>query len=335
MPSATRSRRGGASLALDWEAATPAPVVLLRGSEQVLADRAVARVLGLLRDVDPGTDVARLDAAACRGGELAGACSPSLFGETRCVVVEEVHSASDPFLADALDYLSNPEPDAVVILRHGGGQRGKKLLDAIAGAGHPVISCDPLRRDSEKSDFVLAEMRRARRRIEPEAVRAVLDAVGNDLGELAAACAQLVADTSGTVTADVVHRYHGGRVEATGFAVADAAVAGRGPEAIRLLRHALSTGVDPVPLVAALAVKLRTLAKVGAARGRGLDPARDLGLAPWQVDRARRELRGWTPEGLAAAIAAVAAADAEVKGAARDPQFAVERAVLRVAAAHG
>ena len=100
-----------------------------------------------------------------------------------------------------------------------------------------------------------------------------------------------------------------------------------------LLRHALATGTDPVPLVAALAAKLRTLAKVAAARGRGLDPARDLGLAPWQVDRARRELTSWTPEGLAAAISAVAQADAEVKGAGRDPVFAVERAVLRVAGA--
>ncbi|HEY5553336.1 MAG TPA: DNA polymerase III subunit delta, partial [Cellulomonas sp.] len=36
---------------------------------------------------------------------------------------------------------------------------------------------------------------------------------------------------------------------------------------------------------------------------------------------------------LAAAITAVAQADAEVKGASRDPEFAVERAVLRVASA--
>ena len=90
-----------------------------------------------------------------------------------------------------------------------------------------------------------------------------------------------------------------------------------------------------MPLVAALAVKLRTLAKVGATRGQGAAAARDLGLAPWQVDKARREIARWTPEGLAAAIGAVAAADADVKGAARDPGYAVERAVLRVAAAHG
>jgi DNA polymerase III subunit delta len=53
-------------------------------------------------------------------------------------------------------------------------------------------------------------------------------------------------------------------------------------------------------------------------------------MAPWQVDRARRELSGWTDAGLARAILALAEADAAVKGAGRDPVFAVERAVLTV-----
>ena len=55
--------------------------------------------------------------------------------------------------------------------------------------------------------------------------------------------------------------------------------------------------------------------------------AGSLGLAPWQVDRARRDLIGWTDEGLGAAIQALAATDAAVKGAERDPVFALERLV--------
>ena len=54
-------------------------------------------------------------------------------------------------------------------------------------------------------------------------------------------------------------------------------------------------------------------------------------MAPWQVDRARRELSGWTDEGLGARGRALAEADTEVKGGGRDPVFAVERAVLTVA----
>ena len=98
------------------------------------------------------------------------------------------------------------------------------------------------------------------------------------------------------------------------------------------MRHALETGTDPVPLVAALASKLRTLSQGGRRAGdRGIDPARDLGLAPWQVDRARRDLKYWDADRLAEAIEAVAAADHEIKGASRAPEFALERAVRRVA----
>ncbi len=58
--------------------------------------------------------------------------------------------------------------------------------------------------------------------------------------------------------------------------------------------------------------------------------ARDLGMAPWQVDKARRALSGWDSEALARSIQAVAAADFEVKGGGRDPVYAVERAVLTI-----
>ena len=315
-----------------WEQVEPAPLVLVTGPEELLAERAVERLIALARAADPAVEVTRLDGPAYTAGDLRVVTSPSLFDEGRVVVLEALHAATEDALADVIAYLQQPSPDAVLVIRHGGGMRGKRALDAIKAAGATLCVCDPVKRDADKTAFAAAELKRAGRRAEPAALRALVEACGADLRELAAACQQLAADTSGAVSVDLVTRYYGGRVEATGFRVADAAVEGRAGEAVALLRHALATGSDPVPVVAALAAKLRVLAKVAAARGRGLDPVRDLGLAPWQVDRARRDLSGWTPEGLAAAISAVAQADAEVKGAGRDPVFAVERAVLRVAA---
>ena len=121
---------------------------------------------------------------------------------------------------------------------------------------------------------------------------------------------------------------------ANGFRVADAALAGQTGEALRLLRHAIASGVDPVPIVAVLASQLRTLVKVGAAgRGSSATVAKTLSMAPWQVDKARRSIAGWDGPGLGAAIQAVAAADVEVKGGGRDPVYAVERAILAISAA--
>lgn len=330
MPPASRRP---ASASVTWDQVEIAPLVLVTGGEALLAERAVERVLGQAREQDPSVEVTRLEGPSYEAGRLQVATSPSLFDEARVVVLTDLQAATEQALADVTEYVAAPAPDVVLVLQHGGGVRGKRTLDAIRAAGAVTVTCDPVKRDADKSAFAVAELRRARRKAEPAALRALVEACGADLRELAAACQQLAADTTGTVTLEVVTRYYGGRVEATGFRVADAAVEGRAGEAVALLRHAVATGTDPVPLVAALAAKLRTLAKVGAARGRGLDPARDLGLASWQVDRARRDLSRWTPEALADAIAAVAQADAEVKGAGRDPVFAIERAVLRVASA--
>ncbi|QGQ19003.1 DNA polymerase III subunit delta [Cellulomonas sp. JZ18] len=307
--------------------------MLVSGPEELLAERAAERVVARVRERDPDVEVARVDAAQYTAGELAVLTSPSLFAEGKVVLVEGVERAGDALLLDAEAYLAAPVPDVVVVLRHAGGQRGKRLLDAARAASVPTVTCETVKSDADKAAFVQDELARAGRRADARGVRALVDAVGSDLRELAAACAQLVADTTGLIGEEAVQRYHGGRVEATGFQVADAAVAGDAGRAVALLRHALATGLDPVPVVAALAARLRTLAKVGAVRGRGAAAARELGMAPWQVDRAAADLRRWTPEGLATAISAVAQADAEVKGEGRDARFAVERAVLRVAAA--
>lgn len=317
-----------------WNNAPLAPVVLISGSEGLLADRATSHILHQARETDPDTEVTRFEAAAYETGVLTMLASPSLFGERKLVVVDGVEQTNDAFLTEAVEYVQQPVDDVWLILRHGGGVRGKRLLDAIKKAQHPVVSCDVIKRDSEKADFVGAEFRRAHRKIDASGVRALVDALGTDLRELAAGCSQLISDTAGTVTADTVDEYYGGRVEATAFKVADAVAAGRTGDALANLRHALATGADPVPIVAALAMKMRALAKVAAARGRGLNAAA-LGMAPWQVDRARKELAQWTPDGIADAITAIAEADAEVKGLSRDPEFAVERAVVRICRYHG
>lgn len=310
---------------------TVPPLVLISGPEAVIADRALGSVLDDLRAADPGVEVIRLAAETYEAGSLGVHASPSLFGGAKCIVVADLDEAPDELQEDLLAFLATPDPDVTLVVTHKSGQRGKKVLDTLKKSQARVLEAPAIKTDRDKTDFAAHEFRAAGRRATPDAVRALIEAVGRDVRELAAACQQLVADTTGTIDEELVARYHGGKVEATGFKVADAAVAGNAGEALRLLRHAIATGVDPVPIVAVLAQQLRQLVKVGAAgRGRSADVARDLGMAPWQVDKARRGLSGWGPEGLAEAIQAVANADFEVKGGGRDPVYAVERAVLTI-----
>lgn len=311
---------------------TAPSLVLVSGPEEVLADRAVEQVIADVRVTSPDLEVITLTAEGYEEGAIGVHASPSLFGEDRLLVVRDLHQAPEALQADLLAYLADPEDSVTLVVTHASGNRGKKVLDALKKSRARVIQAPAIKSDRDKSEFVTNEFRRARRKATSDAVQALVEAVGKDVRELAAACQQLVDDTTGTIDADVVERYHGGRVEATGFKVADAAVAGRTGEALRLLRHAVAVGVDPVPIVAVLAQQLRQLAKVGGAgRGRSADLARDLGMAPWQVDKARRALQGWSAEALGRSIQAVAAADFEVKGGGRDPVYAVEKAVLTIA----
>lgn len=328
MSPAPRSASAGTP---DWRDVPIAPVVLFFGPEDYIATRARDGLRKKIRDLNPDLEITSFDAAQYTAGKLGMIASPSLFNEPKLIEVQGLSSMSDDFLSDALAYLLDPAPDVTITLAHSGGTRGKKLLDALKAFGAPRIDCQALKKDQEKASFVSGEFQLAKRRIDAQAVRALVAAVGANLSELAAACQQLIADTTGMVDSDMVDKYYGGRVEATAFRVADAAMAGNGPLALSTLRHALATGVDPVPLVAALAMKVRQVAKVHSARGSSAQLAGELGMAPWQVDAARRDAGHWSGEGLVTAVKVLAEADAQVKGAAKDPVYAVERAVTIIA----
>jgi DNA polymerase-3 subunit delta len=193
------------------------------------------------------------------------------------------------------------------------------------------ITCPELKTDNDKFDFAAAEFSLAQRSIAPSALRSLVQAFSSSGSELANACQQLIADSPGEITDRVVEDYYGGRVESTAFKVVDAAVMGRLGDALMTLRNALNSGADPVPIVATFAAKLRLMAKLYGQRAGSSELAGTLGAAPWQIDRARKDLSGWSEEGLGVALEVIAETDANVKGASRDPIYALEHMVHVVA----
>jgi DNA polymerase-3 subunit delta len=316
-------------------AETFAPVTLVTGPEELLRDRAVTRVVAQVRRADAATEVQTVSAVGLEPGRVTALANPSLFGEPTVIVVQDIGDAGEGVVDELKAYVAAPAEDVALVLVHPGGVKGKGLLDAVRKAGAVVVECKVVKWDSDKIAFVQAEFGHAHRKISSDAATALVEAVGSDLRELASACSQLIADTEGTVDRAIVERYHAGRVEVSGFKVADAAVEGRAEEALRLLRHALATGVDPVPVNAAFASGLRNMARVaGVSRNARPDEvARELGMAPFQVKKARGQLGGWSPDGVAAAITAVAYADEQIKGAGTDPVYALERAIVAIVAA--
>ncbi len=311
---------------MEWRKASPAPVLFVSGPEEYFAGRAIRSVREQLRKQDSSLEIHEIEAADYSAGTLTNITSPSLFAEPRLVIIRGLEKCSDDLISDGIEYLSNPTDDTTVILRHNGSSvRGKKLVEAIRESEIAAeVVCADIKKDSDRQAFVLGEFAHEGRKIAPAAVRALLDAFADDTAELAAACNQLMLDSAESITEEIVDRYYGGRVETNAFKVADAALAGRSGEAMALLRHALATGADPVPLVAAISMKIRQMAKIYGNRSAS---ATTLGMAPWQLDRARKDLTGWTDDGLAASIQAMASADAAAKGAERDPIYSLEKLV--------
>ena len=311
-------------------------VTLVTGPEEFLNQRAVSTALRAVRAAEPESEVSETTGDQLTMTSLADLAAPSLFSSVRCVVVGQLEDLAEDAHAGLLDYAADPTPDIGLVLVHSGGQKGSGLLTKLRKL--PLVaeqkSASPKASDFPR--FVTAEVRGHGGRIADDAADQLVQAIGQDLRALAGAAHQLASDFAGEpITEAVVRRYFGGRAEVKSFAVADAALYGRTATALEELRWALDNGTAAVLVTSAFAGGLRGLAKFrGAGRGlREADLAREVGAPPWKLRIIRDQARGWDDAGLARAIMAVAQADADVKGAASDAAYALERMVLTVTGA--
>lgn len=315
--------------------ATVDRLVLVVGPEEVLSERALEQITRERRAAEPDLDLIELDGPTLEVGRFLELAGPTLFGTPRLVLISGVPptgAAADAFVA----YLQDPADDVVVVVTHDGSAKGKKVLDALRRTKPREIACARLTRREDRVDFLRSEAAAVGGRITPGAASALLDAIGSDLREAASATRQLVSDAGGQVDEVVVRRYHLGRAEAKGWTIADRAIEGHEAAALEELRWALSTGTEPVLVIGALAAGLRNVARVGGRSGRPeAAVATELGMPPWKVRTIRRQLGGWSPEGIELAIRAVATADGDVKGVTAHPAYALERTLRAICAARG
>lgn len=325
------------------------PVRLVVGDEELLVERAVARAVAAARAADPAVEIEHLKASELTAGALSELVSPSLFAESRVVVLEAAQDAGAEVTTLLTEYVKAPTETVALVVVHAGGPKsakrgakkpaakgkGEALLDALRAAG-AVESAAVAPSDDGRADFVRAEIRQAGGRITGEALGLLMDAVGSDLRDLAAAASQLVSDSDGQVDADAVRRFHRGRADVTSWAVADAVMAGDRSGALETLRWALDTGVAHVLVADALADAVRTVARVSAAgRGNPYEMASALKMPPWKVKKAQGQARAWDGASLTRAMALVADLNGEVKGGAPDPSYALERATSELATLRG
>src|SRR6202034_3631169 len=111
----------------------------------------------------------------------------SLFGEASVLVIRDAQDAAKD-TADALARLAaDPPPGTAIVITHAGGAKGKALLTSLAKGGAQVTECQKITRIGDRIAFVRAEFRAAGRKADESGVRALIDALGTDLAEIASA----------------------------------------------------------------------------------------------------------------------------------------------------
>ena len=306
---------------------------LVLGEEELFVERAIAAVLRSARKAAGTHDVPvdRLRAGEVGVSELAELLSPSLFAEERVIVLEAAGEAGKDAVALIASAAADLPAGTSLVVVHSGGGRAKSLADQLKKLDAEVHPCDKIKWPNERVDFVRREFRALKVKVDDETVNALVDAVGSDIRELASACSQLVADTGGDVDAAAVRRYHAGKADVKGWDIADMAVTGDVAGAAEALRWAMLGGEPQVVLADALAEAVHAIARIGPQSGDPYKLASQLGMPPKRVQKVQRQSRRWSRESIAEAMQVVAALNADVKGVAADADYALERAVRRVA----
>lgn len=313
-------------------------ILLITGNSEFLSDRARRQAVAAVREARPGVEVAESSAVGLAPGEFTALTSSSLFSEATAVVLTDLQDLNQAAADEVLQYAAAPSDDTAVVLVHGGGVKGKGVLDKLrkAAAVSEVAQQAP-KYERDLITWVRGESRSLGRALDEQAAALLVAAVGSDLRSLAAAVDQLVTTLAPGQELDVsvVRQYFGGRADVRGYEIADAALEGNVGLALERARWAETAKVAPLLITAAFASGLRQLARVVTADPalRDADLAREIGAPPFKIRSLRQLARSWSEPALVRALDAVAHADLQVKGGSAEPGHAVEKMVIDVAVA--
>lgn len=315
--------------------ASHSPFCIVTGGDPYLNDQAVRDLRRQAQHARPDAEPVELDATVADRYAFDEAVSPSLLSPVSIVIVRNLQNADEPLGETMVAYcrqaLADPAQSSIVIAQHEGGVKGKRLVDQLVRAGAYNNKPADLKRTDAKLQFVTQQFEQRRRRIEPAACQQLVAVLGERTGELAAMCEQLCFDfDDDPMSLERVNQYLTANPQVTGFTVADTAMAGNATGAIIAMRSAVQQGTDPIALIGALAMKLRTIAKAAAVRSGTISQA-EAKVNPWVMRNTMRQLPGWTSAGLSACIQQLARADEQSKTNGGDPVYALEQAIQLIA----
>jgi DNA polymerase III subunit delta len=317
-----------------------APVYALGGEETFLIGRCLTAlrraVLG--EEAATGTNL-NLDIYDLREHGLGAAMNTArtlpMFAKRRLVIARDVGELPAEQQAPLLEYLRDPNPSTVLVLVLAGRIDGRlKFIQALRKGGY-LHEFVPLR-DWQLADWLAAEARRRRLRLDPEAARALAEAAGPDLGRLAL-CLEQVALHAGPdapiTPLDVEAIVPESRARGV-FELTKAIGSGQPERALDLLGNLLRNREPPLRIQFMLLRQLRQiwrakeLERAGAPRG---EMAARVGLSPHFLDDVLVPARRMSEAALNRSFELLYQADRTLKSSRADPEVQVARLVRELA----
>ncbi len=294
------------------------PVYLVTGSDRPKVARALRRLRARFGD----ESIEHLAADTASGADAVAACNAlGLFagGEGgRLVIVEAVERWRKADVDAVTEYLADPVPGAVLALIATETLRSDALANAVTAVGRVLPFDAPKPRDLPA--WVRAQFEGLGGDIEPEAARALVEIVGDDLVALATEADKITIWAGGhpIARADVEALATPAR-EAAAWAITDA-WGDRDAAGLMAAGEAELERRDPFAIAVRLAshVSLVRSLKVLAAEGLGAkEIAKRVKLHEFRVRKALGHADRYSQEELDAAVVRLAALDAALKGASR------------------
>jgi DNA polymerase-3 subunit delta len=311
------------------------PVYLFSGSDRPKIALALQRLRA--RIGEEATE--HLHASEAAGADAVAACNAlGLFGgDQRAVIVDGVEAWKAADLKEIDAYLEAPAPTTVLALIGDGVKKDSALAKAVAKAGEVHVYEVGKK---QLPEWVGEQFARLGAPVERDACRALVEAVGDDVGDLSSEIQKLATWANGEqITRAHVEELAVGRAETPIFAVTDAwgqrdvAATLRATETLLDRTHRTRSG-ELLRLVASLTGHVGRVRKISRLADEGVrssEIASRLKMHPFVAEKAGKQARNFSPEELAQATVRLAGLDAGAKGGSRlSPELQLERTLVEI-----
>lgn len=304
------------------------PVYLLTGTDKPKISRALER----LRARFPDGAVEHLSADVSTGDEAVAACNAlGLFEGGRLVVVEGVDRWKAADAKRVAGYLDDPTPGTVLALVGDDLKAGAALAKACAKAGE-VRTWNVAKR--KLPEWVAEQFGRLGASADRDACEALVELVGEDLGELASEAEKLATWAGGErIGARDVNALAVPSREVAPWALSDAWGA-RDVGAVLTACESELERKEPFVLAARVAshvAMIRSIRRLADEGHGSREIAKRLSVHEFRARKALAQVENYSPDELDRALVRLAELDAALKGASRlSGELELERALVEI-----